>query len=211
MREIRQEGGYGDKATSRFVRLGGLAAMVGGVVYAGVGLVEERLAEYLYYMGNIGYGFIAILLPIGAMAAIAALHALHIEFYSRVETVVSLMAFVSLAVATGVLTVGVVSTSPDLDLLFNALLIGLLVATVAIALLGVVTIGARVLPWWCGVGLIGGTPLGVVVTMLPSAALGGTFPLKGAFQALGGVPWVLVGYAVFRAGARQAEQLSGAR
>lgn len=185
--------------------------MVGGVVYAGVGLMEARLAEYLYYMGNIGYGFIAILLPLGAMAAIAALYVLQRGLYGRAGTVIYLTAFVGLAVATGALTVGVVSTSPDLDMLFNALLMELLVATVGIALLGVQSMGARVLPWWCGVGLIAGTPLGVVVTMLPSAALGGTFPLGGAFQALGGVPWVLVGYAVFRAGARQAEQPSGTR
>ncbi len=38
------------------IRLGGLTAMVGDVVYAGVGLVEDRIAEYLYYMGNIGQG-----------------------------------------------------------------------------------------------------------------------------------------------------------
>ena len=50
---------------SSFTRLGGLAAMVGGVVYAGVGLTEARLAEYLYYVNNIGYGFVAILLPLG--------------------------------------------------------------------------------------------------------------------------------------------------
>lgn len=195
-----------------FIRLGGLAAMVGGVVYAGVGLIEARLAEYLYYMGNIGYGFIAILLPLGAMAAIAALYVLQKGFYGRgAGAVISLTAFVGLAVATGALTVGVISTSPDLDVLFNALLMGLLVATVGIALLGGLTIGARVLPWWCGVALIAGSPAGVFLTMIPSAALGGTFPLGGVFQALGGVSWVLVGYAIFRAGSRQAKQPSRVR
>jgi hypothetical protein len=49
-------------SSSILIRLGGLAAMMGGIVYAGVGLVEERLAEYLYYAGNIGYGFIAVLI-----------------------------------------------------------------------------------------------------------------------------------------------------
>lgn len=192
------------------IRLGGLAAVVGGVVYAVVGLMEERLAEYLYYTGSIGYGYVAILLPLGAMAAIAALHALQRGLYGRAGAVVSLTAFVGLAVFTSVLTVGVVVTSPDLDLLFNVLLIGLLVATVGIALLGVLSIGARVLPWWCGVALIAGSPLGVILTMLPSAALGGMFPLGGVFQALGGVPWVLVGYAIFRA-ARPAKRPSRVR
>ena len=38
------------------------------------------------------------------------------------EAVVSLTAFVGLALTTGALIVGVISTSPDFDLLFNALL-----------------------------------------------------------------------------------------
>jgi hypothetical protein len=194
-----------------FIRLGGLAAMVGGVVYAGVGLIEERLAEYLYYMGNIGDGFVAVLLPLGAMAAIAALHALHRERYGLPGALVSLTAFIGLALATGALTVGVISTFPALDSLFNTLLIGLLVATVGIALLGGLTIATGMLPWWCGVALIAGSPVGVFVMMIPSAALGGALPLGGVFQALGGVPWVLVGFALFRAGGRQTQQPSRVR
>jgi hypothetical protein len=185
--------------------------MVGGVVYAGVGLIEERLAEYLYYMGNIGDGFVAVLLPLGAMAAIAALHALHRERYGLPGALVSLTAFIGLALATGALTVGVISTFPALDSLFNTLLIGLLVATVGIALLGGLTIATGMLPWWCGVALIAGSPVGVFVMMIPSAALGGALPLGGVFQALGGVPWVLVGFALFRAGGRQTQQPSRVR
>jgi hypothetical protein len=196
---------------SILIRLAGLAAMVGGIVYAGVGLIEERLAEYLYYVGNIGYGLVAVLLPLGAMAAIAALHALHRELYGRVGAVVSLTAFLGLALATAALTLGVMSTSPDLDFHFNLVLIGLLVATVGIALLGGLTIATGVLPRWCGVALIAGSPVGVFVTMIPSAALGGAFLLGGAFQALGGVPWALVGFAIFRAGAHQTQHPSQAR
>ena len=88
--------------SSNLIRLGGLAAIVGGIVYAGVGLIAERLAEYLYYIGNIGgYGFLAVLLPLGAMAAIAALYVLQREHYGWVGTAVSLTAFVSLALAMG--------------------------------------------------------------------------------------------------------------
>ena len=43
-----------DISSTNLIRLGGLAVMVGGVVYAGVAMMEGRLAEYLYYMGNIG-------------------------------------------------------------------------------------------------------------------------------------------------------------
>ena len=197
--------------SSILIRLGGLAAMVGGVVYAGVGLVAERLAEYLYYMGNIGSGFMAVLLPIGAMAAMAALHVLQRQHYALWGTVVYLTAFVGLAVATGALTVGVISTAPALDSLFIALVLGLLVATVGIALLGGLTIATGVMPRWCGVALIAGSPVGVFLTMIPSAALGEAPPLGGAFQALGGVPWVLVGYAVFWAAGDHPQQPSRVR
>ncbi len=198
---------------TNLIRLGGFAAMVGGIVYAGVGLIVERLAEYLYYMGNIGYGFIAVLLPLGAMGAIAALYALHGELNGWTGTVVSLTAFVGLALATGALTVGVISASPDLDLLFNVLLVGLLVATASIALLGGLTIATGVLPRWCGVALIAGSPVGVFVMMLPSAALEleGAFALGRLFQALGGVPWVLVGLALFRAAENRPQQPSRVR
>jgi hypothetical protein len=128
------------------IRLGGLAAIVGGVVYAGVGLIVERLAEYLYYMGNIGYGFIAVLLPLGAMAAIAALHALQRQRFGLRGALVSQMAVVGLALATGALTVGVFSTSQAIDPLFNALVIGLLVASAGIALLGGLSISTGMLP-----------------------------------------------------------------
>jgi hypothetical protein len=190
------------------IRLGGLAAMVGGVVYAGVGSIEERLAEYLYYVENIGYGFVAVLLPLGAMGSIVALHTLQRQRYGLRGALVSLTAFVGLALATGALTVGVVSTSPDLDSLFIALVIGLLVATVGIVLLGALSVSAQIMPRWCGVALMVGSPVGVVITMILSAALEleGAFALGRALQALGGVPWVLVGYALFRAGARLAEQ-----
>jgi hypothetical protein len=68
---------------SILIRLGGLAAMVGGVVYAGVGLLEEHLAEDLVFTGNIGYRFIVVSLPLGTIAAIVALYALHRERYAR--------------------------------------------------------------------------------------------------------------------------------
>ena len=200
--------------SSNLIRLAGLAAMVGGVVYAGVAfIVEQPLAEYLYYMGNIAYGFIAVSLPLGAMAAIAALHTLQRQRYGLWGTVVSLTAFVGLALAVGALTVGVISTSPDIYSLFNALVIGLLVASAGITLLGGLSISTGMLPRWCGVALMAGSPVGVFLTMIPSAALAleGTNPLGGVFQALGGVPWVLVGFAIFRAAGRQIERPSRVR
>jgi hypothetical protein len=81
--------------------------MVGGVGYAGVGLLEVHLGEELGYIGNIGYRFIVVSLPLGTMAAIVALYALHRERYGRAGAVFCLTAVLGLALATGALTLRV--------------------------------------------------------------------------------------------------------
>lgn len=139
------------------------------------------------------------------MAAIAALYALQEGRHGGAGAVASIVAFVRLALASGALTGGGVSNSPDLDSLSNVLIIRLLVASAGIVLLGVLSVKSRILPWWGGVALIAGSPIIMSVTMVPSTAL------LGAFQSLGGAPWVLVGYAVFRAGTRLPERPSRVR
>jgi len=197
---------------SKLIRLGGLAAMVGGVLYAGVGLLVGRLAEKLAFVipiGNIGYVFIVVSLPLGAMAAILALYGLHRGRYGRAGLVLCLTAFLGLALTTGALTLRVIATYPisafpDLAWIFSWLLLwGLLVATLGIVLLGALSAAWQIVPAWCGVALIAGSPLGVLLTMIPTAALVGGPPIGiligRAFQALGGLLWVVVGYYIFRA------------
>jgi len=198
------------------VRLGGLAAMVGGVVYVGLVLLTDPYwLEQLYYVNTIGYGFVAILQPLGAMAAISALHALQGRRYGMTGAYFPIVAFVGLALAVGALTVEVIALSYESHLLFFLILIGLLVASVGIAALGVQTMAAGVLPWWCGVALIAGNPFGMFLMMTPSQRFGDSpkevLWLMGAFEALGGVAWVLVGYAVFRAAGRVSERPSRVR
>jgi hypothetical protein len=189
---------------SNLIRFGGLAAMVGGVLYAGVGLLVGRLAEELVYIGNIGYGFIVVSLPLGAMAAIVALYALHRERYGRAGLVLCFTAFLGLALATVALTLGVIATYPisafpDSAWIFSwLLLLGLLVATVGLVLLGALSVAWQIMPPWCGVALMAGSPLGVLFTMIPSEALAGGSLIGRAFQALGGLLWVVVGYYIFR-------------
>ncbi len=156
-----------------FIRWAGLAAMVGGVVYVGLVLVADPYwLEYLYYVDTIGYGFVAILQPLGAMAAIAALHALQGRRYRMPGTYFPIVAFVGLALAVGALTVGVIALSYPSGLLVLLILMGLLVASVGIVALGVQTIAAGVLPWWCGVALIAGNPFGMFLMMTPSLRFG---------------------------------------
>jgi len=113
---------------SNLIRLGGVAAMAGGLVYAGVGLLEEHLAEDLVFTGNIGYRIIVVSLPLGTMAAIVALYALHGERYGRAGTVLCLTAVLGLALATGALILRVLAAYPiyafpDLAWIFSWLLL----------------------------------------------------------------------------------------
>ena len=126
--------------SSILVRLGGLGAMVGGVVYAGVGLLEVHLGEELVYIGNIGYRFLVVSLPLGTMAAIVALYALHGERYGRAGMVLCLTAVLGLATATGALTLRVLATYPiyafpDLGLFSVLIVLSLFVATAGMVLL----------------------------------------------------------------------------
>jgi hypothetical protein len=183
---------------SILIRLGGLAAIVGGIVYAGGSLLLARGpllgGEFFLYMNSFGSGFFAVLLPLGAMATIAALHVLQRERYGLPGALVSLISLVCLALAVGALIVGVTPNTISDCACMTVLGWSLLVATFSIPVLGSLTITARVLPRWCGVALIFGSPL-IALLIAP----------------LGGAAWALVGFAIFRAGAHQAQQPSRVR
>ena len=104
-----------------------------------------------------------------------------------VVTLASLMAFVGVALS-GLLFYTEAFLIP---------VVGLLLATLGLIVLAIVTIAAKVVPWWVGVALIAGSP---------------PFVYLWVFPWLLGVPWVVVGYAIFRAaGARLPEQPSRVR
>ena len=205
--------------SSILIRLGGLAAALGGTVYVGLILVADPYwLERLYYTNTIGYGFVAVLQPLGAMgamAAIAALYSSRRSAYWRCEAYFSAVSIVGLSLAVGALTVGVVLLSYPSDLLVSLILMGLLVASAGMVLAGGLIMAERVLPWWCGVAIMGGSPFGMFLMMVPSMALQGSpegvFWLAKALAALGGVVWVLVGYAVFQEAGRRPERPSRVR
>jgi hypothetical protein len=83
-------------------------------------------------------------------------------------------------------------------------MVGALVAASGMVALGIATIAAPVLPWWCGAALIVGG-FGFVGPML---VLSGTGFLTGL---LAGVAWAVVGYALLRAASHHAQQPSRVR
>jgi hypothetical protein len=78
-------------------------------------------------------------------------------------------------------------------------LVGGLLVLVGSILLGAMTIRARVLPWWCGVLLIVGFPLGVVLVNNFAA---------GSEAIMFAIVWGLIGYALLSRSGTVAEQPS---
>ncbi|MGI8911581.1 MAG: hypothetical protein ACR2JR_13685 [Rubrobacteraceae bacterium] len=172
--------------SSIFIRLGGLAAILGGVVYTAVGLLVPFLQSLLF-----------ILLAPGAMAAIAALHVLQKERYGLLGALASLTAFTSIALVL-VSSLGIADGLPW-PIPERIFTVGSLVVAVSMLALGAVTIAVRELPRWCGASLVVGGIIFAGWLVVPMVWL------------LEGVVWALVGYAVFRAGARLPERSSRVR
>ena len=172
------------KRTS-LIRLVGLVVMVGGALYAALSLLGLwGLAESVY----------TILPLLGVMAAIAAVHALQRERYGWRGTLASFAIFVGAAlVIVGMPLVIAAGAHADwLGIAQWMVVAGLLAMTLGLVSVGFVTITTRVLPWWSGAALI-------------------VSPIFAVLGPLVGVPWVVVGYAIFRAAGRRTERPSRVR
>ena len=201
-----------DISSTMLIRLGGLVAMVCGVLYAAQGLTvwlsEPPFSLSIPYLDSasdltwqILVNVTDVVLLVGALVAVAALavlYILHRGVYGLAGTLVSLVAFVSLAFLI-VFGLGDVfqwfrswSSEP---LIWSAML-----ATLGGIALGALTIAVGVLPRWGGVSLIVGS-----LSLQPAALLG------ELFVALAGVAWATVGYAIFRAAGRRTERPSRVR
>src|SRR5215203_2482825 len=205
-------------ASSVIVRLGGLVAMVGGLAATTLGLLyvlqargitldftEKTLRKGSYE------GPVANMLLVGALAAIAALHIVQRRHYGRWGAFASFAAFIGLVllpvgwlVAVAWLVAGP-SFTPAL--ITAVLVVGVLAASVGIVGLGIVTMSAGVLPRWCGIALIAGSPPGVGILFLFLSPLGmaGILPGEAVWE-LAGILWIAVGYAIFRTAARRTER-----
>jgi hypothetical protein len=169
------------------IRLAGLAAMTGGGVYAASGLITLPIVPSLFGGNIIAENLPFALLLVGAAASIVALHVLHKDLPRDRYGPLGLLASVMAVAGAGLLLVG-----------GSAIFLGLLLVTGGLVALAVVTMGAGVLPRWCGVALIVGNP---VLVLLGEAWM----------ATLVGAAWAVVGHAVFRAGARSTAQASRVR
>ena len=188
---------------TELIRLGRLVTMLCGALY-----VLGRYRSSLEVGPPLALLLVAAMVATGSVALL-----LQRERYGRPGVLASLVSFVGLALVLWANQVinSIRGTDPRADWALMALILGILAATVGLVVLAIVTTNTRLLPWWCGVALVGGSPFGVLLLMmLPSmfseSLLEGPWQL--AVEALAGAPWVLVGYAVFRAGSHRSEQHS---
>jgi hypothetical protein len=205
------------KRTS-LIRFGGLLAMVGGAVSATLGLLHVLQAR--------GIGFdsaekalqkghyenpVALILLVGVLIAIAALHLVQRERYDGWGALTSVAAFAGVAmVVVGGLAGELISTGAVVGI--PLLIGGVVAASVGIAALGVVTINTGLLPRWSGIALIAGSPPGVGTLFMFSTLLVMARIVPGEIGwALAGIPWMLVGYAIFRAGSARQQRSSRVR
>jgi hypothetical protein len=196
-------------SSSMLIRLGGLMAIVGGVASTTLGLLLTLSPGYLPTSPSVeraiqkgSYEVTVLFLSLlGAIAAIAALHALQKGRYGlrgAVAALSSLAGLTTTAVGYLVGEISAVIATGTMFLIIAMLFVGLVVSTVGVVFLGATTISAKVLPRWCGVALIAGNPTFELLFYLFSPWLTG-------------LPWVLVGYGVFRAAGRRSERPSRVR
>jgi hypothetical protein len=135
--------------------------------------------------------------------------------------VLCLTAVLGLALATGALTLRVLAAYPihafpDSALFGWLIVLGLLVATAGMVLLGILSLARWILPPWCAIALMVGSPLVIIFALTASEMLavlagGWSTLLSRVFAALGGVPCAVVGYYIFRAAGGRTERPAGVR
>ncbi len=176
--------------SSSFIRWGGLAAVLGGLLWVAMGLLaiitgnseEARYMDALFIL--------TLLLVLGGMVG---LHALQKENYGRIGRAgfyLVIAGALAMAVSLGVLLAG----SEALEWLAALGSFGLLIGFV---LYGAASLQAKVLPRWCGVGLIVGLPA--------------TIFLRDYGLILFGVLWLALGYVLWSRSGAVTEQSSRVR
>ena len=188
------------------VRWGALAALLSGAMWIAGGLLHlaypqdppGALGHFLNYLGSAIFSAAYL----GVLGGLVGLHARQAGSYGRLGTAGFFLAFVGAALAfVGQATSAIFPENGALGWLFGdpgfGFLLGILLMSLGLVLLGVATLRARVLPRWCGVGLI------ALVVFSALAAFGGFLVV--------GLIWLALGYALWSQPGTSIEQPSRVR
>jgi hypothetical protein len=144
--------------SSDMVRWGGLAGLAAGLMFLLSGILTLIAPPQMIY-GSLSYYLIEVVLVVAialTLVAIVGLHALQRGRYGRLGAAGSLLTFLGYAI---VLVSAHLTTLAGGEPIYFARLMGGSAVLIGSILLGVMTLYARMLPWWCGVLLILGFPL----------------------------------------------------
>jgi hypothetical protein len=147
-------------------RWGGLAGVAAGVMFGLSGIFSFIAPPHgtLSSFGHYPIEVVVVLAFALTLVAIAGLHAAQSQSgrYGRFGTAGSLLTFVGYAI---VVVAAHFTMLAGGEPIYTVRLVGGLAVLVGSMLLGAMTIRARILPWWCGVLLIFGFPLGDILDM----------------------------------------------
>jgi hypothetical protein len=185
------------------VRWGGLAAMLASVAFMVLVLIPKARDGSPFYIFGSVLLFVAVWLLL--LVALGGFHALQKEHYGRIGRA----GFYTVIVGASAMIVIQLLTWVGVTLGITALVfpdpVGLLIVMVGFVLYGVATLQARVLPRWCGVGLIVGVPVLIGISVVSEEygeMLGGI---------LFGLLWLALGYVLWSESGTAAEHPARAR
>jgi hypothetical protein len=172
--------------SSSIVRWGGWAGVVAAVTYVLASMLI-LIAPLQRVFSSFGEHLIEVILVLAfafTLVTIVGLHALQSQRYGRLGVAGSLLTLIGYAL---IVVVAAITIRGGGEALFTVRFIGALAILIGSVLLVAMTLRARVLPWWCGVLLIVGFPLGDIVDELVA---------RGSVGIVFGIVWGLVGYAL---------------
>jgi hypothetical protein len=153
------------------VTRGGIAGVVAAALLVLSAILNQLSPVQATYNSAADYLYLAVVLAayIAVLVAVLGIHALHNgrPRYGRLGTVGTVMTFIGYAVIAVTTAINMVQGHRSLQTVRISAAVVLLIGS---ALLGVIIIRARLLPWWCGVLLIVAFPLGDVANAIFSSA-----------------------------------------
>jgi hypothetical protein len=178
--------------TANLIRWCALAALASGALWIAGGLLHVAypqdppgaLGYYLNYLGTAVFSAAYL----GMLGGLVGLHAGQIKNYGQLGRAGFFLAFVGAALAfVGQATSGIFPHNGTLGWLFSdpgfGFMAGILFMSLGLVLMSIATLRARVLPRWCGFGL---------VALVVFSALGA----YGGFVVVGLI-WLVLGYALW--------------